>query len=130
MNGAIFYVKKGKIAMGENSERYRFNNIKIKMHAEIDALNNLHYLIHSGKMKKINIKKMDLIVIRVTKTGKLGESAPCYHCTNELNKNSKIKINNLYYSKNDGTIKCIKFDEWYKNGTSHVSKGWRWKDTY
>ena len=128
MNGAIFYVKKGKIAIGENSDRCRFNNSKIKMHAEIDALKHLTYLIKSGKIKKSTNSKMDMVVLRVSKSGKLGESAPCFHCTDEIRKNSLVRINNLYFSNNDGTISCMKFNTWIESGTNHISKGWKWKN--
>ena len=98
------------------------------MHAEIDALKHLAYLVKSGKIKKNTNTKMDMVVLRVSKSGKLGESAPCLHCTNELKKNSMVRINNLYFSNNDGTISCMKFDAWTESGTNHVSKGWKWKN--
>lgn len=92
-------------------------------HAEMDALRKFEELIRIKKIKKKS--KMDLIVIRVNKSGNLAESAPCYHCTKELN-NANITINKLYFSRSDGTITCVKFSDWVINGTAHVSKGWKW----
>lgn len=113
----------GKLAIGENSERMRFGNDRLSTHAEMDALKKLDGLIRVQKCKK---QKMDLVVIRVNKSGKLCESAPCYHCTKELEKTKVVSINKLYFSRSDGTITCVKFSEWLKNEHLHVSKGWRW----
>ena len=99
----------------------RYNNIDIKTHAEIDAMERL-----KSKMIRYNIKKkicVDLYVIRHTKTGLLAESSPCFHCTMELSKLKWLKINNLFYSKNK-TIECIKFKEWVKKKDHHITKGW------
>ena len=112
-----------KFAIGQNSERLRYKTSKIKTHAEIDALNKIECLLRINKIKK---NKVNLIVLRTNRRGDLRESAPCYHCTKELSQNSNIKINKLYFSRDDGTISCIKFNEWEKCGTCHVSKGWRW----
>lgn len=118
---ATFVDKKRKdhnLIVGINTNRKRFNNNKIAVHAEIDALQ---------KLEKLNKKpKMDLIVLRVNKNGKLCESAPCRHCTIELSKNNIVNINNLYFSRSDGSITCIKFSDWLKKEDHHVSKGWKW----
>ena len=88
----------------------------------MEVLQKAKSLIRCKKMKK---SKMDLVVIRINKSGKLCESAPCYHCTKELSQDSVININKLYYSRADGTITCVKFSDWLEYGTSHVSKGWK-----
>ena len=129
---ALFTIKKERIAnelnnnftIGINSTRIRYNNIDIKTHAEMDAMERL-----KSKMIRCNynIKKkmcVDLYVIRHTKTGLLTASAPCLHCTNELSKIKWLKINNLFYSKNNKTIECIKFKEWVKKKDHHITKGW------
>ena len=113
----------GKVITGENSTNPLYSNNKIKTHAEMDALNKTVNLLRCKKIKK---NKMNLIVLRVNKLGKLCESAPCFHCTKELSENNFIHIDKLYFSRSDETITCIKFDEWVNNGTCHVSKGWRW----
>jgi hypothetical protein len=113
----------GKMAIGENSERFRFGNNRLSTHAEMDALQKLDNLIRIKKCKK---QKMDLVVIRVNKTGNLCESAPCYHCTKELAKSPVVTINKLYFSRSNGTITCIKFSDWIKNENLHISKGWKW----
>jgi hypothetical protein len=113
----------GKMAIGENSDRNRFGNTHLSTHAEMDALKRLDNLIRVKKCKK---QKMDLIVIRVNKSGNLCESAPCFHCTKELSKSSVVSIKRLYFSRSDGSITCIKFTDWLENKDYHISKGWKW----
>ena len=113
----------GKAVIGENSDKPLHSNSKIKTHAEMDALNKAKSLLRCGKMKK---NKMNLIVLRVNKVGRLAESAPCFHCTKELTENNFIQIDKLYYSRSNGSITCVKFDEWVNSGTCHISKGWKW----
>ena len=43
-----------------------------------------------------------------------------------LKKNNSINIDKLYFSRGDGTITCMKFDDWYNHGNLHVSKGWKY----
>ena len=112
----------GKFVTGENSNNKLYSNNKIKTHAEMDVLNKTKELL---RCKKIKENTMNLIVIRVNKLGQLCESAPCFHCTKELEKNNIVKINKLYYSRSDESISCIKFKDWVKCGTCHISKGWK-----
>lgn len=88
-------------------------------HAEINAL----YKINTWKNKP---KKINLLVIRLSKTGKLGESRPCYHCLLQLTK-ANIGIKYVYYSKNDKIIR-EKFDDMLYSQTIHISKGYRRKN--
>lgn len=120
----MLYFPPGKFAIGENSERNRFGNDNMTTHAEMDALRRLDLIIPNKRCKKKS--RMDLIVLRINKSGNLCESAPCFHCTKELSETNIININKLYFSRADGTITCVKFSEWVKNGTAHISKGWRW----
>jgi hypothetical protein len=115
----------GKMAIGENSERERFGNQKLNTHAEMDALQKLSNLIRIKRCKK---QKMDLIVIRINKSGNLCESAPCFHCTKEMIESIEsdvVSINKLYFSRYDGSITCVKFSEWIKNPEFHITKGWK-----
>ena len=89
----------------------------------MDALDKIKDLI---RCKKIKNNKVNLVVLRINKSGDLCESAPCYHCTKELFKNNLININKLYYSRTGGIITCVKFNDWVECGTTHVSKGWKW----
>jgi len=110
-----------KVVIGENSERITYGNKFINRHAEIDALQRILFLLRCKKIKK---NKMNLLVLRVNKSGNLCESAPCFHCTMFLKKNNDILINKLYFSRGDGSIQCMKFSDWCSHGNMHVSKGW------
>lgn len=113
----------GKLIIGENSNKPLYSNKKISTHAEMDALQKTKGLLRCKKLKN---KKMNLIVIRITRSGVLSESAPCFHCTEALANDDSVELNKIFFSRSDGTITCIKFDDWIDNGTSHVSKGWKW----
>ena len=87
-------------------------------HAERDAISKLPFR-KSKKCKKINI-----LVIRTTKIGTLSNSKPCYHCIMDMiNITPKYgyKINNVYYSTDDGSITKTKLSELYKSGDYHYS---------
>ena len=116
----------GKVITGENSNKPLYSNNKINTHAEMDALQKVKSLL---RCKKIKNNKMNLIVIRINKMGELCESAPCFHCASSLATNDSVQIDKLYYSRSNGTITCVKFDDWIRTGTSHVSKGWKWLQT-
>jgi hypothetical protein len=114
-----------KFTIGINSPRSRYNNLNIKTHAEIDAMHKLKYKMIRNNNKNIIV---DLYVIRHTKTGLLTSSAPCLHCTMELSKKKWLKINKLYYSKNNGMLECIKFTDWIEKKNHHITKGWKNKN--
>jgi hypothetical protein len=104
-----------------------FGNNIIKTHAEMDAIQKIKYYF---KCKIIKNNRMDLIILRVNKYGQLCNSAPCYHCTRflETTKTKKlITINRIYYSKNNGKIYNIKFNDWVllQNSNKHISKCWK-----
>jgi hypothetical protein len=120
---AAFTTKEYPSAIGQNSDRSPYSNNKIKMHAEIDALQKINNMIRNKKIKRRN--KLNLIVLRVNKSGNLCESAPCYHCSQEL-MNQKFCIDTLHFSTADGSIKSIKFTHWISSADFHTSKGWKW----
>ena len=61
---------------------------------------------------------MDILVIRINKSGVLLNSAPCFHCAKLLRYNKLVKIIRIYYSVSGGVEK-INFSEYE---TSHISK--------
>lgn len=105
----------GKIGYGMNLDD-EFKNMPSK-HAEIDALNKI-------KNKKNIPKNIDLLVIKLTKSGKLSSSRPCIHCLNSLEK-SNLKFKNIYYSDSNGNILKEKFSNMKNNPTTYISSGKR-----
>jgi len=91
----VFYV----ISYGINKFSIRVNERSI--HAERDAIAGLR-LRNSKKLKKVN-----LLVIKTSKTGYLGNSKPCYHCLQDMKNLAPMrgyKIQNIYYSNEKGII--------------------------
>ena len=71
-----------------------FNSV----HAEVAVLKHSHMLRSERKSKYLN-----LLVIRLSKSGYIGNSKPCFHCVQHL-LNTNIKIKYVYYSTACGTI--------------------------
>lgn len=86
-------------------------------HAEMDVLNKV-------KNKKNMPKKIDLMVIRLTKTGLLTESRPCYHCLCFMEK-CTLDIRDVYYSTSEGTIVKEKLSDMKSNPVTCISSGMR-----
>ncbi len=103
-----------KVAFGANINM-KFKGMPSK-HAEMDAINKI-------KTKKNLPKKMDMFVIRITKTGLLSESRPCLHCLKALEK-SKLKIRYIFYSKKQGFIR-EKFKYMKDSPLTYISSGIR-----
>ena len=99
------------VALGLNSTRRNYSNTSI--HAEVDATNKLPF-------KKI-YGKVDLFVIRMSKTGKLSESRPCLACLNYMRR-MRINIKHVYYSSKTGDIIRENFND-MKSG--YISYGRR-----
>lgn len=119
---AFINTKDHKIYMGENSSRQKAG-LPTTIHAEMCVLNKIIKAKSLCPSKRIN--KYDVLVIRVAKNNKLGSSRPCYHCIMSMMKNSFVKIRNVYYSTNDGTIVREKLSEMLKSKLTCVSTGWR-----
>jgi deoxycytidylate deaminase len=84
------------------------------IHAEHNALLKLLKLRERPKV-------VDLISIRISKGGELGESRPCINCIEKLQK-SGIDIRNIFYSTNNKEIICMKF-RYIQISELHVASG-------
>ena len=91
------------------------NHLDPSTHAEIDALNK----VITWKNRP---KKMDLLVIRVSPTGILGESRPCFHCLKKIML-SGVNVIDVYYSTSNGTIIREKIKDMLKSEIVHISFG-------
>lgn len=91
------------LSFGQNYFPIQSENYKIptcSIHAERDAINKLPKL-----RKKI---KVDMLVLRFTRTKKLTISMPCHKCINNMQNLFPKKgyiVKNIYYSDYDGTIR-------------------------
>ena len=90
------------------------HSVNFAIHAEIDALSNVHSRI---------LKGMDILVIRTSKTKVLGNSRPCNHCIDKLKQRG---IRKAYYSNAQGEI-VYEFVEYMEK--IHESSGHRYRKT-
>jgi cytidine deaminase len=102
---------------------YGMNEIaSIPIHAECNAIRHLR-----SRRKGLKRKKINLVVIRTSKSKKITISKPCVNCMHYLNNKPQLKgyeINNIYYSDICGEI--IKSSMYDLNlNTTHVSKYYR-----
>ena len=123
----FFSIRRGgkdrtKIIIGENSAQYAYSWIPISTHAEIDALQKLRSEFIRGKRRPF---KMDLMVVRLSKTGKINNAEPCHHCMQQLKRASYVNIKNVYYSTENNGIVCKKFDDMIRSPTFFISSGYR-----
>ncbi len=102
-------------------------------HAEESAILNLPCL-----EKKKKLKKVDIIVVRTTKSGTLGLSKPCYHCLTLMNSLIKDKgyiIQHVYYTngnkeypESSKKIEQATLNKLIKDENIHISKYYRNKN--
>lgn len=99
-HAALIFSKRSTLSYGQNYLLPK-NSTYNSVHAEHDAILNLPV------NEKKHAKKVDILVIRASKTGKLGMSKPCCHCIHSMTDLALEKgyhITNVYYSTNEGTI--------------------------
>lgn len=69
-------------------------------------------------------KVIDIIIIRINKSGVLRNSRPCVKCLELLHNNPCFIIKNVYYSNESGEIEKVKFNK-LLNSRKHYSKRFR-----
>jgi pyrimidine deaminase RibD-like protein len=110
-NHFAFFFRGKRQVFGQN---YEIKNAK-STHAEINALHKLN-------KKTKQLRYIDLLVIRLSKTNKLGESRPCYHCLNKL-QHSGLNIRYVYYSTSSENIIREKFNYMIDSEKTYISSG-------
>jgi hypothetical protein len=103
--------------IAENSDYKETDWRPISTHAEVAALKK-------HEARNLKSKKMDLMVVRVSKTGKLGMSRPCTNCIKSMC-SSDVQIVTIYYSTEAGEIAREKFHEMKNIQTSYISTAFR-----
>lgn len=94
-------------------------------HAEENGMNNLHRLNMHRRFLKLG-EKIDILVVRLSKTGVLGFSRPCRNCLVRLAK-SPYPISRIYYSVDPDTIRYEKFKSMFDSHMTRLSSGDRIK---
>jgi cytidine deaminase len=107
------------ITYGENKDRTTYN--KSTIHAEEDCLLKLKPITNS-------IKKIDLLVLRTSKTGCLNISKPCGHCIQMMKNFASQKgysVKNIYYTLSDDIVIKTSLSKLLKDENTHISKYYR-----
>lgn len=97
---------------------------RCSFHAEANAIHKL--ASHKGTK---NNKSFDLVVIRVSPTGVIGNSKPCFQCIQQIMK-SRFNISKIYYSDANGDIICESINKLLQTDTIHIAHGLRLKLGY
>ena len=90
-------------------------------HAEANAIDKLKPLPNNKK----NLKNINILVIKTSKTGKLGMSKPCFKCIIDMRSLPQTKgyiIKNILYSNCDGEIVTTKLIDLLEDANPHVSR--------
>lgn len=112
-----------KVAMGRSTTM--INHPTNSIHAEDAGMNKLNS-INNFRRILTRKDKIDIFVIRITKTGVVGNSRPCRNCINRLSKLS-YKINHVYYTTNEGDIVRERFKDMPHSPLTKLSSGDRHK---
>jgi hypothetical protein len=96
------------------------------VHAEESALRKLRRMKRYRKFD--DRKNIDILVIKLTKTGRLSYSRPCRDCITRLER-SGLKINRIYYSNEFGSITSESLPELVASKGS-CSRGTRLKNAH
>lgn len=119
------------IVYGENSNLSYSGRTSV--HAEHRAIINLKKQKKLFKLPRF----IDIIVIRLSKNGVIGDSKPCHHCLKKMNKFNTYTdkplsiIKNVYYSIKDGFLKSEPFENlWKDKDHHHISSGYKKREKY
>lgn len=110
-----------KLSYGINSPREVYDGCCYSEHAEVAAIKRLKP--HKSKRKK----KVSLMVIRVTRSGKLCNSKPCAKCIQYLATMKYYTVKDVYYSDETGQIVVVKLSKLLNDRNKHVSSRFRRK---
>ena len=115
------------ISMGENCLRgccaktCNGKSTRCSLHAETNAIRKAA----SNRSIKNNTS-VDLIVIRVSPKGIIGQSKPCFHCMQQISK-ARFRIGKVYYSNASGDIVCENINQLLRTSIIHIGFGLREK---
>jgi len=105
--------------MGRSSALIGYSTNSI--HAE-DAGMNKFNRINNYKRIINRSDTLDILVIRISRSGILGNSRPCKNCIRRLGKLGH-KIKHVYYTTNEGSIVREKFDQMLASPLTMLSSG-------
>lgn len=123
---ALFFNKKRSmysiLSCGINNCRAQNSGMYGSIHAEMDAVKKLPYRAKNKKTKKV-----DLLVVKSSKTHCLSMSRPCIKCIYDLiiePVRLGYKINRIYFSNKDGEIECRTLSSLAKDKEQHITRAY------
>lgn len=107
------------ITYGENYYKVGHDTYE-SVHAEDSAMRKL--ASHGTQKRK---RKVDLLVMRINKSGSYGNSKPCLHCILQLSQILPRKgytLSKVYYTTDKGEMVSTRFQHLLQDEDQHVSK--------
>lgn len=109
------------LAYGENYHKNftEFERVS-SVHAEDNVIRKLPSLPKNKRPKRV-----DMLVVRVNKSGVMGNSKPCVHCIMLMCTKLPLKgysMSDVYFSTTEGTLKVMRFQELLYDDEHHVSR--------
>lgn len=108
---------------------YMFNsyyNSKVFPFSSHSEINSINKCIKLGNVIR-NRPKVILIVVKLSKTGILGMSKPCYHCRLFINSNyENLNLIKIYYS-NKNNLEELNIMNLLDKESQHLSAGYSYK---
>jgi len=84
-------------------------------HAEISVLHKLCIMELSPKI----VQKLVLYIVRISRSGEMVESAPCFHCTLRM---KKLNIKAIVFSNSDGELEKRRINEYDTDKLTYGAK--------
>lgn len=99
------------------------NKFPFSLHSEVNAINKYY----KKKLTKNLIKtKKYLVIVKLSKTGIIGNSKPCKHCANFIYNNfDNIKLSKILYSTQQNTLEELSKEDLTKVSTFKIAAGFR-----
>lgn len=104
------------ICIGQNHSYYDGSS----QHAEVDAM----YHLPPRKNWKHRLQVVSILVVRVSRTGTIGNSAPCIHCLRSMTHlppRMGYYIDKIHYSNQAGKIVSYKLDDLIEIDKQHIT---------
>lgn len=120
---ACIYEDNGEILKGTSFGINMYNNFRFDRttHAEINMINKLPILPKNRK----HLKKINILVIRTSLTGKIGMSKPCIKCIIDMTKLPPQKgyiIKEITYTDFAGNLITISLKKIIEDKNYHISR--------
>ncbi len=117
----IVDLKTNDILCYDSNIYFKSSSFPFSMHAEVQTIIKYH------KSKILSRNKKALIVVKLSKTGIIGNSKCCLNCMRFIRNNFNVlNLKKIYYSTDKDKLEQLTRDDLVDNDFSR-SKGFRWR---